>query len=233
VTVLAFVAFTAAAVLGPGVALQRLLRLRPALALVIPLGLLVASSTYGLSLLASAPILFPLVVLGLDCTLLFSSPEGRGIRVGDLHVAILPFLALLGILAVTEYPLNRRDAAGDFLIDPVLPEDTAFHAGLTWELSHSYPPEVPGFSGRAMTYHIGSPLVRAAALRFARILPYDSLTRFDNTLGALALVLVLPEVVRALGGTPRAAALAPWFLLATDFSFLLAWGRRIPFWITS
>jgi hypothetical protein len=231
-TVLAFLAFALVAVVGPGIAVQRLVRVRADPSLAIPLGLLVAAGAYAAALLLGIPWLLPVLVLGLDLRLVVPLPKEEGGPPGGLGV-VLPFLLVVLVLAVTEYPLNRPDARGDFLLDPVLPEDAAFHAGLTWELSHSYPPEVPGFSGRTMSYHFGLPLVRAAALRFAGIRPYDSLTRFDNTLGALALLLLLPAAVRAVGGTPTAMALAPWFLLSSDLSFLLAPGRGVPFWITS
>jgi hypothetical protein len=222
--------FALLAVFGPGIAVQRLLRLKADVALAIPLGLLLTAAFYLLGLSLGVPLLAPLLVLGLDASLLVKGDTIPRIEWPPLRL-LAPFLAFVFLLALTEYPLNRR--AGDFVLDPVLPEDAAFHAGLTWELSEAYPPEVPGFSGRVMAYHFGLPLVRAAALRFASILPYDSLTRLDNTLGVLGLILVLPGAVVAMGGTPRAAGLAPWFLLATDFSFLLAWGRKIPFWITT
>ena len=63
-------------------------------------------------------------------------------------------------------------------------------------------------------------LVRAAALRWAQVDPYDQLTRIDPTLGALALVLLLRSITARLGAGRFAVALVPWTLFATDFSFL-------------
>jgi hypothetical protein len=213
----------------PGIALQRLLRLRVDPAVVLPSGFLLAAFTYGLGLALSFPLLFPGVALALDLFLAFSWRGTSFSKAGPLA----PVVVMVGVLAFTEYPLQRADGRGPFLLDPVHPEDQAFHAGLAWELTHTYPPEVPGFSGERMTYHFGLPLVRAAACRFAGIRPYDSLTRLDNTLGVLALALALSGAVSALGGSGGAFALAPWFLLATDLSFLFALKKSLPFWISS
>jgi hypothetical protein len=228
-----YLLFALLAIVGPGIAIQRLLRLSVDRALVIPIGLVLTAGAYGVGLSFGVPVLLPLLALGLDLSLIWSLRGASLARGPRLSGVIGPVLLMICALAVTEYPLNRRGGSGDFLLDPVLPEDAAFHAGLTWELAQGYPPEVPGFSGRVMTYHFGLPLVRAAACRFFGILPYDSLTRFDNTLGVVGLALVLPGLVAALGGGSGAVALAPWFLLATDLSFLFALRRGLPFWITA
>lgn len=229
---LAFALFTLVCCLGPGLALQRMLRLRPDPALVAPLGLLFTAATYGLGLVLGIPLL-PILSLCLDLSLpwvLRGSSRSEG---PSLIGALPPILVIIGVLAVTQYPLNRRGDTGDFLLDPVLPEDAAFHVGLTFELMEGSPPQVPGFSGKTLTYHFGWPLFRAAACRYTGLHPYASLTRFDNTLGAIGLALLLPGAVSALGGGRRATLLAPWLLLATDLSFLFGFGRAIPFWITS
>jgi len=230
--VLGYLVFAALAIVGPGLALQRLLRLRIDAALVLPLGVAFVSAAYGSSLILGWPWLFALAVLGLDLSLLrerWPLPRAEG---PSLAGAWPPLVACLVVLAMTEYGLNRQAATGQLLLDPVMAEDAAFHAGLTWELSQGYPPQVPGLSGQVIHYHFGLPLVRSAALRWAGVEPYDSLTRFDNTLGALALILVLRAAVRALGGSDRAVALAGWAPLATDLSFPLVWGNSVEWWVT-
>jgi hypothetical protein len=149
-----------------------------------------------------------------------------------LRGAIAPFVAIVAVLAVTQYPLNRRTSGGDFLLDDLERIDTAFHVGVTWELATGYPPQVPGLAGVPLGYHVGPHLIRAAALRWAGTHPYDALYRFDVTLWALALVLALRTAACAAGAPPLAIALAPWTLLATDFSFLVGLSRPGTRWWT-
>jgi hypothetical protein len=146
--------------------------------------------------------------------------------------ALAPFLAVVVVLAVTQYPLNRRTSGGDFLLDDLERVDTAFHVGVTWELATGYPPQVPGLAGVPLGYHVGPHLIRAAALRWAGTHPYDALYRFDVSLWALALVLALRAAAHAVGAPPLAVALAPWTLFATDFSFLLGLSRPGVRWWT-
>ena len=134
----------------------------------------------------------------------------------------------MGLLALTQYPWNRLDPSGAFLLDALVPFDTAFHVGLARELAIGYPPQLPGVSGFPLGYHLGTDLVRAAALRWAGIDPFDSISRFDVTLHGLALMLVLRATAARLGARPIVVALAPLTLLATDFSFVFAALPRRP-----
>ena len=109
----------------------------------------------------------------------------------SLRGAVAPFAAIVLLFAATEYRWNRLSPTGEFLLDPLVPYDTAFHVGLARELTLGYPPQLPGVSGFRVGYHLGADLVRAAALRWARVDPYDSISRFDLTLGAAALLLAL------------------------------------------
>ena len=229
---LASTAFVLVALVGPGVALQRLLRLPVDPAVVLPLGGAGAAFFYWLSLAGGAPWLFAALVLVVDASLLIGA--GRRWRWAEgpsLRGALPPFLALLAVFAVSEYGQNRRLPDGSFASDPLVPEDQTFHVALTWELSQGYPPQVPGLSGFPLGYHLGQPLLRAAALRWAGVHPYDSLSRLDITLWALALVLALRGITARLGGSPMAVALVPWTLLAADFSFLFAGNPRLDWWI--
>src|SRR5206468_2796811 len=119
---------------------------------------------------------------------------------------------------------------GDFLLDPVVPYDTAFHVGLARELTLGYPPQIPGVSGFPIGYHFGIDLLRAAALRWAGLDPFDAIARFDATLGALALVLALRAITHRLGASPAAVSLAPWTLLLTDSSFVFAPNPQAHWW---
>ncbi|HXY39820.1 MAG TPA: hypothetical protein VEQ10_09125, partial [Vicinamibacteria bacterium] len=134
------------------------------------------------------------------------------------------------LLAVAQFRFNRTGGDGDFLLDPLVPFDSAFHVGLTRELVIGQPPQVPGVSGFPLGYHLGTDLVRAAALRWAGVDPWDSLTRFDVALWALGLVLGLRALTARLHAPPLAVALAPWTLLLTDFSFLFASNPQAHWW---
>jgi hypothetical protein len=199
-------------------------------ALVLPLGAAVAAGAYWLSLVLGLPWLFPALVGALDLAALLVRRPWTWARAPSLTGAVAPFLAVVALLAATQYRWNRLDATGDFLLDPIVPFDTAFHVGVTRELTLGYPPQVPGIAGFRLGYHLGVDLLRAAALRWAAVDPYDSISRFDVTLWALALVLAVRAAARAAGASPLAVAIAPWMLLATDFSFVFAGNPSAVWW---
>ena len=134
--------------------------------------------------------------------------------------AAAPFAAMFVLFAATQYPWNRLSPRGEFLLDPLVPYDTAFHVGLARELALGYPPQLPGVSGFPVGYHLGTDLVRAAALRWAGVDPYHAISRLDLTLGAAALLLALQAYGRRAGLGRAAVAVLPWTLLATDLAFI-------------
>jgi len=224
-----YLAFAAAAIAGPGIAVQRLLLLPVDPALVLPLGMAVAAGGYWLSLALGLPWLFPAIVLILDLSLLRPGPWRRADG-PSLRGAAAPLAAVVLLFAVTQYPWNRLSSSGEFLLDPLVPYDTAFHVGLARELTLGYPPQVPGVSGFRVGYHLGADLVRAAALRWAQVDPYDSISRFDLTLGAAALVLALRAYGRRAELGRTAVAILPWTLLATDLAFILVPDPWLTWW---
>ena len=208
------------AVLGPGIGLQRLLRLRWDPALALPLGLVSCGGAYGLSLVAGAPWLFPFASFLASLPLLRGGLRASRAHGPSLRGALPAFAVLVALLAATQYRANRVGADGSFLLDPGEHVDTAVHVGVTWELVAGYPPHVPGLAGVPMRYHVGSHLVRAAAARWAGIHPYDSMSRFDVTLWGLALVLALRAAAHALGLGAAAVRLAGFLPLLADLSFV-------------
>src|SRR6266536_2196888 len=226
----ASLAFAGLALVGPGLALQRLVRVRVDSSLVLPLGTAACAGFFWLSLVLEQALVFPAGIVLLDLMLLARLGPWRQAEGPSLRGALPPLVALVAFLAATAYPWNRRGPAGDFLLDPLVPYDTAFHVGLTRELTLGYPPQIPGVSGFPIGYHFGIDLVRAAALRWAGIDPFDSVSRLDATLGVLALVLALRAVTHRLGAPPAAVTLAPWTLLLTDFSFVFAPNPQAHWW---
>jgi len=227
---LAWLLFAAVAIGLPGLALQRLARTPIEVALVIPLGTAWCAAIYWLSLVTDRPWLFPWTTALVGGTLLVPLGAWRRAPGPSLRGALPPFVAVAGLLAFTQYGGNRLDASGDFLLDPLVTFDSAFHVGLTRELVIGHPPQVPGVAGFPLGYHLGTDLVRAAALRWAGTDPWDSLTRLDVTLWALGLVLALRAVAARLGAPPLAVALAPWTILFTDFSFVFAGNPQAHWW---
>src|SRR5262245_24289584 len=227
--ILFYLLFALGALVGPGVALQRLLGVRVDPSLVLPLGTAVTALAYWISVFAGLPWLFPLIVASTWAGLARSGPGGWAPGPG-LRGAVAPVLTFLALLAVTQYPWNRRGPDGDFLLDPLVPSDTAFHVGLTRELVTGYPPQLPGVSGFPLGYHLGTDLVRAAALRWAAVDPYDSISRFDVSLWGIPLVLVLRALVARLLTSPAAVALVPWTLFLTDLSFVFGANPQAHWW---
>jgi hypothetical protein len=233
-----YAAFTTLALVGPGLALQRLLRLPLDAALVLPLGLVATAAASWLTAATGLDWLGPLLLLALDAALAILFMRGRRAAAGwpradgpALRGAIAPFLAIVALLALTQYAGNRRAANGDFLLDPFLAEDTSFHVGLTRELAIGYPPQAPGLAGQPLGYHLGTDLVRAAALRWASVDPYDSIARLDVTLYALALLLGLRGAAWRAGLRGTALGLVGWTLLAADFSFAFAANPQAHWWV--
>lgn len=148
----------------------------------------------------------------------------------SLRGALPAIAACVAVLALTQYGLNRRTPNGDFLLDDLERIDTAFHVAVTWEVANGWPPQVPGLAGVPLHYHLGPHLIRAMALRYAGVAPYDALYRFDVTLWALALVLALRGAARGLGGGRFAVALAGFTPLFADLSFVFAAGRDVHWW---
>lgn len=215
------------AIVAPGVALQRLLRLRVDLHLVLPLGFAACAALYWLSL-ATGPWLFPAVpcaaAVGVAVDVWRARRAGSPFAQGPSWTgAVAPALALVAFLALTAYPFNRFAPDGSFRVDPVARIDTSFQVGVAWELAQGYPPQVPGLAGHPLSYPFGQHLVRGAAVRWVGLTPYGLLSRYDVTLCGLALVLALRALVFRLGGRGLALALAGWIPLLADASFLAAW----------
>jgi hypothetical protein len=224
-----YLLFALGALVGPGIALQRLAGVRVDASLVVPLGTAVTAGAYWISLASGIAWAFPAMLVLLWAGLIWRGWNGPATG-PSLRGALGPVAMLLTLLAATQYPWNRRASDGDFLLDPLVPSDTAFHVGLTHELVTGYPPQLPGVAGFPLGYHLGTDLVRAAALRWAAVDPYDSISRFDVTLWGLALVLVLRALVDRLFASPAAVALVPWTLFLTDFSFLFGANPQAHWW---
>jgi hypothetical protein len=225
-----FLVFVLLALAGPGVAVQRILGLAVDAALVLPCGLALCAGAQWLSLVTGLPWLGPVLLLALDLALLFPRGSWRWASGPTLRGAVVPFLAIVAVLAVCVYPWNRVAADGSFLLDPLVAYDTAFHAGLTWELTQGWPPQVPGVSGYHLGYHLAPDLVRAAAVRWAGVHPYDCLSRYEVTLGVLALIVALRSVTARLGGSALAVAIVPWTLLAGDLAWAFGADRHATWW---
>src|SRR5205809_480212 len=104
----ASLAFAGLALVGPGLALQRIARVRVDPCLVLPLGTAACAGAFWLSLVLDQPLVFPAGILLLDLVLL--ARLGRWQLAGgpSLRGALLPLLAVVGLLAATSYPWNRR-----------------------------------------------------------------------------------------------------------------------------
>ena len=227
-----FVLFAAVGIVLPGLALQRLARTSLDPALAVPLGTAFCALAFWLSLAAGVAAVFPAtIVLLLAAAWLGTRRPLESTSGPSLRGAVPPALALVALLALTQYPWNRVEpSTGDFLLDPLVTFDSAFHVGLTHEILTGEPPQVPGVSGFPLGYHLGTDLVRAAARRWAGTDPWDSLTRLDVTLWGIGLVLALRGLAGRLGASPLAVALAPWTLLLTDGSFAFAGNAQAHWW---
>jgi hypothetical protein len=227
---LLWAAFAATGLVLPGLAIQRLARTPVDVALVLPVGAAYCAGAYWVSLLVGIPWLFPAALALAAPGVLLPRGRWRWAPAPSLGGALPPLVGVVALLALTHYGWNRVGPSGDFLLDPLVTFDSTFHVGVTHELVTGYPPQVPGVSGFPLGYHLGVDLVRAAALRWAGTDPWDSLTRLDVTLWALALILAIRALMARLGAPAAAVSLAPWTLLLTDFSFLFATNLQAHWW---
>lgn len=214
----------------PGAGVQRICRVAIDPALVLPIGLAFAAGSYWIGLVLGQPWVFPVLIAGAAAAGLLGLWRGPRAPGPALPGVLPPLAAVLLFLAVTAFPWNVYGPQHEFILDPLVPYDTAFHVGLARELTIGYPPQVPGVSGFPLGYHLGADLVRAAALRWAGVDPYDTITRVDTVLGAVALALLLRSITVRLRAPALAVALAPWTLLATDFSFAFARNPQAHWW---
>jgi hypothetical protein len=224
--------FVLLAIVLPGIALQRLARVPLDPSLVVPLGTLTCASSFWIGQ-HTVGALFPALcaLLALVCVVPLRRPRLEPAAGPSLRGALPAALAFAVVLAVAQYSANRVDpATGEFMLDPLVTSDSAFHVGLTHEILTGGPLQVPGAAGFPLGYHLGTDLVRAAALRWAGVSPWDSLTRLDVTLYGLSLVLALRTLAARLGARPFAVALAGFTPLLTDFSFVFAANTQAHWW---
>lgn len=229
--------FFALAVLVPGLVVQRVARVPVDPALVVPLGMALTAAAQALSLISGAAWLVPACLLALVALLIadrlgvLGAPHWTWAPGPGVAGALPAMLAIVALLACTQYGYNRLDAqTGDFLLDPFLAFDASFHAGVARELTLGWPPQVPGLAGFPLGYHLGLDLLRAAGLRHAGLDPFDGMSRLDVTWNALALVLMLRAVGARLGLGRGALALLACTPLLSDLAWLWAGNPQAHWW---
>src|SRR5260370_13588566 len=97
----ASLAFAGLALVGPGLALQRIVRVRLDPCLVLPLGTAACAGVYWLSLVLEQALVFPAGVLLLDLMLLTRPGPWRQAGRPSPPRALPPFLLLLALLPAT------------------------------------------------------------------------------------------------------------------------------------
>src|SRR5438034_1677174 len=130
----ASLAFAGLALVGPGLAIQRIFRVRLDPCLVLPLGTAVCAGIFWLSLVLDQALVFPAGILLLDLVLLARlgprtpreqwGPWRQG-DVPSLRGAFPPCLALVAFLPATAYPWNPPGPEGHSLREPLVPSHTA------------------------------------------------------------------------------------------------------------
>ncbi|HEX9188828.1 MAG TPA: hypothetical protein VGB87_17230, partial [Vicinamibacteria bacterium] len=109
--------FAALCVALPGVGLQRLARVSPEPALVLPLGLAYCALSYGVSLVTGVPLLFPVLVLAPAAALALPPRRWSWSAGPGWSGAVLPLGLLVALFSLTQYPFNRIDSTGAFLLE--------------------------------------------------------------------------------------------------------------------
>lgn len=216
--------FAAWAIVLPGATLARFVERREA-GFVLPLGVLWCVAAGWAAHVSGPAWLFPVVsvVVAIGGLRSFIRDEWRFDR-----STIAPSVVLVGVLLALR---STGVSDGGFQFETPGMEDNAFHAGVAFELARGGTPEVPGLAGVPLRYHYGQDLIRAAAFVWGGLHPWQSLVRFEPVLGGLCLVGIAGIVVRSLGGSERAVALAPWTVFLSDASWMAAFGGTDAFWV--
>src|SRR5262245_22299086 len=140
---LRYLIFAALSLVVPGILAQRLLRVRIDPTLILPCGIALCAFFYWLSLVTHAWV-YPVATLtfiGLAVVGGFLHAESwQWTELPSLKRALPTAFVLIGLLALTQYRWNRLNEGAEFLLDPLVAADTAFHVGLTYELTLGYPP---------------------------------------------------------------------------------------------
>ena len=97
----AYALFAGLALIGPGLALQRLFRVSIDPALVLPLGTAACAGLFWLSLVVH-PFVFPAAIVLLGLSLLARAGPWRLASGPSVRGALPPFLALVAVLAATQ-----------------------------------------------------------------------------------------------------------------------------------
>jgi len=223
------VAFVSLAILLPGLALQRVARVPLDWAQVVPLGATFCAASWWASLWLGAWWVFPLALTGAAFAGLRAG--GRKVEASQpsLRGAVPPALVMGAILLLARSG-DVGAQGGGYRVGGMSAHDDAIHVALAWEFQSEAVPQVPGFAGRRFGYHMGPDLIRAAAVRFTGLSPYQTLTQVEPFVALAGLILALRAAAHRLGLSPLAVTLMPWTLLGGDFSYLLAAGSGVSLW---
>lgn len=145
-----------------------------------------------------------------------------------LHRPRVRQVALLGAIALTLSPFvvlpsyyRNLAPTGDGGLTFSRLADAILHLGITNELTHTVPPDVPYAAGVRLSYHHGMDLLGALLYRFAGLDVGDLTVRFLPTLWMIATGLAVVCFGRAwLGSGYAAIVLMLLVVLGEDFSFL-------------
>src|SRR5262245_4498415 len=117
---LVYLLFALGALVGPGIALQRLAGVRVDPSLVVSLGTAATAFCYWVSLVSGVSWVFPGMLGLLGIGLLWRGWNGSATG-PSFRGALGPVACFLALLAITQFPWNRRGPDGDFLLDPLVP----------------------------------------------------------------------------------------------------------------
>ncbi len=195
------------------------------------LGMVATCVLYGILCWLKAPGLLWIWVL---MALWQAWPGSWALRFRDTPLRPEHFLLLL-VLAAGFMPLlliryffrNLSSASDGSISYFAQPPDFVLHAAITGELTHTFPPQVPYFSGQPLSYHVGMDMVMAILARFGGLSIDDLVVRLCPMLFVVVAMLAIFCLGRRLTGSGTAgAALAFLTILGEDFSFIPALLRR-------
>jgi len=196
-------------------------------------GLIASCAVHAGFALLGAPALFPLWPLATAVVFLVTY-RGRmgGIRtllrrlpsgpVRAQHAALAAvFLGGVAVFATLPSYFRNLTWKPDGSMRAVSLDDAVFHLSMANELTHSFPPQTPFFSGYPLSYHVGSDLVVAMFANGTGIPTRDLSLRFVPVLFlGLSILAVFCFSRRWLGSGPFAALATALVFFGEDFSFI-------------
>ena len=203
----------------------------------------VAATVYVVSLALEWPVLYWMLLVGLNfaslALLVLERRRGTGLTreaVSSRRVwlGLIGLILLVGIVyATTTGTSFRYDGEGNLLMDRALQRDTLYHVGMVRSLESSFPPELLSTSGIEVHYHALYHLQLAGWARHFGMDVFDAVYRVGALWSLMLLILSSFLLGRRFAGSDGGGLLTALLVFGTGLGFLFFWTPSADWWSLS